>query len=439
MHEINVKTHHTTFILLTSEGYSINSISDLLASPLFSSKIIGELQEEENIIYLTIFPKDEQKRTYGKSKEEFIKKISNICDYISVVYDSETVEYMKIISQSVYNLEREFRFLIEYVFLKKYGKDWYKKFFKDSSKEYDRSKDRSEVISYIDNPLDNRNFIDLKNFVEEDISISKNTMVEKLNSVEEILNTISSKNENSDSLYINVLNLLEEIKDLSEFKTSKVSGLDIYNHITPEISKEWQTLYTSYRNLWAHNYCLMTQAELGEYQALSEGVLTKIRTEITLLSLLKEENSLHYPSNQNTTISISMNQITKTGTSLCKLTLNVDTEKTRYILEVSEATYKDLINILSILSIETDCPETKNYLNLIKFNPFLQERLKAIADEILNSPKLKQTLKLDFPKIEQLFKDSDSTYLFNELDLSSATKKADLNKYLKKIHNGSNV
>src|SRR5690606_8457901 len=165
MSESNIQVNHTTLILILS-GYGQKSVSDLLDSSVYSPVLTGELEQKfENMVYLTIFPKSGKERTFGKNKESFIKKLSEVCDYLSVVYDSQTAQYMQIISESVYNLEREFRFLIELVFLRKYGINWYEKYFKDSSKEFDRSDGRDSIIKYIKNPLDNRNFVDLKNFV----------------------------------------------------------------------------------------------------------------------------------------------------------------------------------------------------------------------------------------------------------------------------------
>jgi hypothetical protein len=431
------QVHHTTLILMQN-GYGPKSVSDLLESSLFSSLLNGELEQRlENMVYLTIFPKVGQENKFGKSKEDFIKKLSEVCDYLSVVYDSQTADYMKIISQSVYNLEREFRFLIELVFLRKYGVKWYEKYFQDSSKEFDRSDGRTEVIKYLKNPLDKRNFLDLKNFVEEDIKLSKNTMVEKLNTINELLVTYGPKTKGFESIYSDILELMKGIKELSEFKTSKVSGFDIYNHITPEISSEWEELYYSYRNLWAHNYCLMTQAELKQYQSLSEDVLTKIRTEITLLSLLEVDESISYPDESNGIISLSFDKIIRSGAPICRLILKIDTQGKRYILEVMEATYKDLFNVLEVLASKTDSEDFGKKIKLLEFNPFLTNTIKNVSEGILANVALHDKIRTHFSEVVECFKKKNNSFMFNELDRAHAEKKADLNHYLTKIHRKS--
>lgn len=116
----------------------------------------------DNIIYITIFPNKDNEKVFEKTKFDFIEILKDIVEYISIIYDSQTIDYMQEISKTVYFLEREFRTLIEIVFLVKYGSTWYDQYFKDPDKEHDRKTGRSKVISLLDNPLDNRDFVVLK-------------------------------------------------------------------------------------------------------------------------------------------------------------------------------------------------------------------------------------------------------------------------------------
>ena len=217
------------------------------------------------------------------------------------------------------------------------------------------------------------------------------------------------------------------------------SGSDIYNHITPEISLEWEKLYYSYRNLWAHNYCLMTQAELEEYQSLSEGVLTKIRTEITLLSLLDDLEIINYPDEPNEVISLSFERIIRSGAPICRLILKIDTPKKRYILELIEATYKDLFKVLEILALQIDQVDFGINLKLVEFNPFLTNTIKRVSEAILSNTGLHEKLESNFSEIEESFKNENNSYIFVELDRAHAVRKSDLNLYLTKIHRNSDT
>ncbi|HFT5902886.1 TPA: hypothetical protein ACGSMF_004024 [Bacillus cereus] len=435
MPEQKKSMYHTTLLIICKDGFGENTVLDLLESPNFTALIRGELQVRfGDIIYVTIYPRLGQERGFGKNKEDFIKNVYIISKYLSIVYDSQTALYMKRVSQSVYHLEREFRALIEMVFLRKYGVKWYENNFKDSSREHDRSRSRSQVMQYINNPLDNRNFVDLKSFVEAEINFSKNAMAENLNKINELIVKQSISDQGAQKVYGEVLDLLKGIKELSEFKASKVYGADIYNHITPEISKEWETLYFSHRNLWAHNYCLMTQAELAEYETLSESVLRKIRTEITLLSLMEKEEVFAFPQSSNELISLSISKLIRSGAPICRLKLQIDIETKRYLLEITEATYTDLFEILEVLALLANLEEQDKHLKFIGSNPFLINKVQEIGEEILNSPILHKKLKEDFAEIKEAFQSKNKLFSFRELDGALAIVNSDLDNFLKIIH-----
>ncbi|MEB9405654.1 hypothetical protein P4J11_25555 [Bacillus cereus] len=434
--------YHTSFILICKEGFGKDTIQELLNSSLLSTDAEGFIENNFNdIIFLTFFPKNGKKhiKKFEQAKIRLIDSLNHICDYISVLYDAQTACYMREISHSVYQLEREFRGLIEIIFLKQLGKKWYSSFFENDEKERDRTLDRPEFIKNLKNPLDSRDFVDLKKFVEQTVNTSKNAVIHKLEEVNFKLDSIQQETKiDKEAILTESLFILQEIKQITDAKNESLSANQLYQHLTPALSSEWADLYQK-RNLWAHNYCLFTQEELNKYKLLANTVLNKIRTEVTLLSLF---NDIDNPFFINSTgINISFQKTKGNGSSICRLKIKFNLPNHKHnILEISKATYKDLLNIIQCL---VTLAEENNYsylLSKIESNPFLTNQLRKLLEDIVRNTTVQEYLNENFDNFikELKLKYLDVpyqtlTYAIDEIDSIESKMNDDLNDYLQNI------
>ncbi|BFI99901.1 MAG: hypothetical protein PME_23370 [Priestia megaterium] len=430
--QLNLEDCHTSFIFICKEGFGKSTVEELLSS---YDAIKGQVEiRYENIAFLTIYPLDKKEKKFETSKLKLIGQLRGIADYLSILYDSQTAYYMQQISKSVYNLEREFRALIEIVFLKNKGKNWYAKYFEDSKKEQDRAEKRPDCIKLIDNPLDKRNFVDLRAFVSQNINSSKDTILQKLQKIEEKLESYSQPTE-SDSQELNeILTLLADIKETSDLKRQGVSMNDLYEHLTPTLSQEWQELYDQ-RNLWAHNYCLFTKEEFSRYTILSSTVLRKVRTEVTLLSLFNDEESQSFMVG-NGSINMNLHKIKSEGSSICKLKIkfNLGSDK-GYLYEISKATYVDLMDISKILAEFINDKSSSILLSNIKANPFLTGIIKSTVERIINSSAMNNKIEENFEQLQRLL---DKEYILEVKKEGINLKKGELNKVETKMNDDLN-
>lgn len=433
-YEIN---HHTSFILICKDGLGTDTIKELLNSHLFSENIRGTVETHfENLIFLTIYPLPEKKRIkkFEAAKIQLITSLNNVCDYISIYYDAQTASYMKEISHSVYQLEREFRGLIEIIFLRQCGINWYNNF-EDKKKEKDRTKDRPDFIDYLNNPLDTRNFVDLRKFVEKTINTSKNAVIHKLEEINFKLDSLQQDNPPEQEDVLNqAFSLLREIKRITDTQNESLDINSLYEHLTPALASEWEELYKK-RNLWAHNYCLFTQKELNQYKVLANAVLKKIRTEITLLSFLNNDESLFLIN--GTIVSVTLQKVKENGSSVCRLKVKFNLGNQEHkILEIHKATYKDLIQVFQYILEVSDSQDYLRSLRHFESNPFLINTLKNLFQQILDCPSVNESLKEDF---EELTKKIKANYLtspdvkFDEIDGTESQMDDDLNTYLQSI------
>ncbi|MGE1102028.1 hypothetical protein [Peribacillus simplex] len=417
--QINNLQYHTSFILIVKEGYDKGLVEKLIESnPLIEGKIDTKFN---CILFPTIYPITGREKKFEQAKVNFIYQLYDISDYISILFDSQTVNYMQEISKIIYNLEREFRALIEISFLKQKGKGWYKNFYQDNEKEKNRLDKRPDVIKKIYNPLDNRDFVDLSNFVKKNVSTSKNTIFQKLESVESLFEQYREEAQSYPENLTLIQEKLDEIKKATDHKNQGLSYNNLYEHLTPALAIEWKELYDK-RNLWAHNYCLFTSEELNRFKYLSKIVMRKIRTEITLLSFLNDEDKPFIISGD--LVNLKLYKMKSEGTTICKLKIkiSVDSDDNR-LLEVSKATYSDIIKISKIFAEFSDNTDYARLLGNIGSNPFLSEIIRDTIISIINSDKFKAKLKVDF---ESLKCKLDKEY-FNEI------KQEKVKNFIKKI------
>ncbi|CAK8584787.1 hypothetical protein BMEGG_00698 [Priestia megaterium] len=425
-------SYHTSFIFICKEGFGKGTVEELLGN---YEAIKGEVEiRYKDIVFLTIYPIKKKKRKFESSKLKIIGQLRGIADYLSILYDSQTAFYMQQISKSVYNLEREFRALIEIVFLKNKGKSWYNKYFEDSKKEQDRAEKRPDCIKLIDNPLDKRNFVDLRTFVSQNINSSKNTILQKLQRIEEKLDSYLDLADFEGQELKEISVLLSDIKESSDLNRQSVSINDLYEHLTPTLSQEWQELYDQ-RNLWAHNYCLFTKEEFSRYTILSSTVLRKVRTEVTLLSLFNDEESQSFIVG-NHSVNINLHKVKSEGSSICKLKIkfNLGSDKS-YLYEVPKATYVDLIDISKILAEFIDDTSSSILLNNIEANPFLTGIIKSTVEKIINSSEMTEKIAENFEQLQKLL---DKEYFLKVKMEGINFKKGELNKVETKMNDDLN-
>ncbi|WP_283654904.1 hypothetical protein [Paenibacillus sp. RC334] len=385
--------YQTSLFVVCKSNHSEMTLKDICNSERYSNNIKVYINTRfENIIFVTFFPHQDKIKFFEKVKKEFIESLSNVCSYISIAYDNQTIIYMKEISESVYILEREFRTLIEIIFLKEMGINWYSHYFQNSENEKDRVRKRDKILHYLNNPLDSLDFVHLKNFVEERIKFSKNVMSDKLDTIKDELASFASSNDNTQQLYEKILDNLEEVKKLSGLKkTLEVSNL--YQHITSELADEWKNLY-DYRNPWAHNHCLLTRSELEKYRELASSVLKKIRTEITLLSLLEDGAEFKI---QSDIITLNLTNFSRLGTPFCRLKLQIKSSASQqHILEIIEATYVEVVTVLDVLKKYADYNDSEISLENLKLNPFFIDNLKSFGENLFKSGELQEKNHIEF-------------------------------------------
>ena len=118
---------------------------------------------------------------YEKYREEFVKRLDSTGCYVSVLFDSISALKHKEISNSIYGLEREFRNLIEIFMLKTRGMEWTEIAAFETILKKDKKADRENFVKLLKNPLDDLDFITLRNFVNDHICIDSNkTLINKL-------------------------------------------------------------------------------------------------------------------------------------------------------------------------------------------------------------------------------------------------------------------
>jgi len=426
--------YQTSFFVVCKEHHTEETIKDICKSEKFSQNIKAYIHTRfGNIVYVTIFPLRGKEKPFENIKKDFIKSLDTVCSYISIIFDNQTINYMKEISESVYFLEREFRILIEIIFLREIGVEWYKEYFQSKEKEKDRTKGRNAILQYLKNPLDSLDFVHLKDFVENRIKFSKNTMSDKLEAIENALNSIESTTEDVQHLYEKALQTLEEIRKISNFKRTGLGVSKLYQHITSELANEWQDLYYSHRNPWAHNHFLMTRDELEKYKELATSVLKKIRTEITLLSLL--EDGIEFKM-QSGNISLSLTNFSKFGASFCRLKLQIKSDNQQHILEIPEASYIELFTVLEKLTLFSEYEDCEINLDYLKLNPFLINELKNYCERLFESDSLQQKIDSDFENLAELLLKENSDYRLKKLEGTLSFMKEDVDTLLKEIFTG---
>ncbi|MDT0121082.1 hypothetical protein Q9R46_00390 [Paenibacillus sp. RRE4] len=417
----------TSLIVSCKPGYSEKTLHDIFETGNFHEELEVLLNKEGKIIFITMYPIDNKERKFDTNKKRYLEKIKPVCDYISIIYDNQTIDYMRKISESVYVLEREFRTLIEIIFLREKGANWFKDYFHNKDNEKKRTINRDNILELIDNPLDNLDFVHLKNFVEERIRFSSSSISDRLNIIEDLLTSNTTVGGTRDDLELMIVEL-SKIKELTHSKKTELKVSELYKHITSDLAKEWGELY-NFRNPWAHNHCLMTKSDLIKYEELASSVLKKIRTEITLLSLLNSGKEFVLGREK---LKLSIAHFPSLGTSFCRMKLEFNSKGTQHILEVHEATYVDFFEIIGILSRFAGF---NYYLNLdhLRMNPFILNKIEEYGNKLFCNEELLSKLDSNLIELEGLLSEFDEKYELKKLEGAMFTMKNDVDQLLNKI------
>lgn len=374
------------------------------------------IKYDNNIKFITLYLENESKeKMFEKFRDDFILKLKSFNIYVSVLYDSISANRHKYISNSIYDLERNFRNLIELVFLYESCNNitdlpLYKKINVKSKKE-----NRGDVVNALQNPLDDLDFIKLNDFISENINLDSNVAIsEQLSSIREDLNYLPNRTDELESSIERIEKNIEDIKERIVNKNQKLSASKIFNHLTNKIRIEWNDLY-KLRNLWAHNNCLITSSEFDKYKKLSKSVENKLDTEFTLLLF---NNNVKIIEEENMELTIKKYDIN--GRENCKLEFIIKEENKSLIIEKDLFTYRDFNKLFEFLECPSLIELNKN--PIILFNEKSKE-LDIVKEKIKN---------ISIEQIEQIKEKLDDMKI-NTIEGNAIDMAKEISKYLECI------
>ncbi|KQY91223.1 hypothetical protein ASD24_24240, partial [Paenibacillus sp. Root52] len=308
-------------------------------------------------------------KKYEKNKKKIIETLGSINGtYLTVLFDSQTANYLERISQSIYELERSFRNLIEIKMLRKIGPTWGNQYLGSNESTHDRKNNRKDdIFRFLSNPLDDYNFKNLGSFVKENISKNKNELIVRIESLDRKLDELGKKKNKIEfnEIINEIFNEINNLKNSIGSNRSLFSS-DIYSHIKPDLVDDWDRIY-EIRNYWAHNIFLMTEMEYSEYERLRKSINKKILVELTIDSLLGVENIKDYGENTGIRFTISKYESDVVHCEI-KIKIKID-EKILYVSKL-EADYTDIQTFYDIL-FESDTNLKELNKVLYKSNPYL--------------------------------------------------------------------
>ncbi len=420
---------HTHFLIQLQEGLGIESLNSILNLKKFTDNISWGVEKFNNMIFLSIYSKPEKDKKFEQLKLDLIERVCKIKEYLSILYDSQTADTMKEISSTVYNLEREFRALIEIFFLNKFGKGWFTKpFLKNGG--HNRRDDRLNIIKKLDNPLDDRDFKDLGVFVKEFIVTNNISEVfEKLENISKKIDDYENANKiQSIDITNDILNELENIKKVVSEKSQGFHSNEIYTHLNATVSKEWDELYTL-RNYWAHNNCLITSEEFRQYNLLYSTTIKKIRMEITLLSLFNNDTEMTDIIDTED-LKLSIYKHNHEGNTICRIKGKLKKGTKFHSLQKTNITYKDLFELFTnICKIKVKTDVEVMIQCTLTHNPFLTDMLHTISEKIHQV-----FIEYSDDDTDRLLNElRDEKYSITQLSEEEAVKNDDIDKYLRQI------
>lgn len=357
--------YYTQFVVQFPGVYGIKTLNEVLSK----IDIKYKTNEVESNIFFVIYDVHNDSKKFERNKKKIIETLGRVEGiYLTILYDSQTAEYLKSISQSIYELERNFRNLIEIKMLKKVGPSWSSKYLVSNDGTFDRKGNRKDdVFKYLANPLDDYNFKNLGGFVKENISWNKSDLIVKFESLDQKIDELGKK-KNQIEFYEITDKIIDEINELKNSINSNRSlfSSEIYSHIKPDLVNDWNRIY-EIRNYWAHNIFLMTEMEYNEYERLRKSISKKILVELTIDALLGSESIKDFGNANGIRFTVSKYESEAVHCEL-KIKLKVN-EKNLYISKL-EADYTDINCFYSILfDSNTEIKELNEFS--CKNNPYL--------------------------------------------------------------------
>lgn len=341
--------------------------------------------------------------------------------YQSILYDSQTFKYINSIGQTIYILEREFRNLIEIKFLSLYGENWSQSFFPDNDKLKSKKNGRDSIFENLDNPLDDLDFIKLKEVLKNIITKkSGRNILDEIIDLKKLVNT-SCNSAPSEFEEISDL-LLKSIKKFEDhfIKKTDYKFEEIFYRITPDLKEQWEELY-NIRNLWAHNNCLITSKEHECYINMLNEVLNLIRIELTLFTFFNTSEEIKYTLFKDSKLELEIYKHSKQNKSYCLLKGKITVDGISYSLS------KDDINYVLFYELFNFFTETNEENQIIPF--FLETQFDLNKDKILSNIDTFGKDKI----IDQLKR---MNILYSKINLEEESFKEDMDKYLEAIFKG---
>lgn len=381
---------------------------------------ISEFSETMRFISLKTDMLDEE--AFEKKRNDFILFLSKMNLYVSILFDSISADRHKTISDSIYNLEREFRNLIEIVFLDnvKKGNTLNDVAAYERIAKKDKKTNRNSVVQALENPLDDLDFIQLKEFVTENMAMDSNrTIITKLDLLFDKFEAKAETGLDNQKIIEDIYSDIKELKSKILSKNEKsLSASNLYNHLTVSISDEWAKLY-KIRNLWAHNNCIITKSEFEEYIKLSEIVLNKIDVEFTLMTFFNDNTNesvtVIFESEDNRK-RLSIKKYEIHGRENCKVEFIIYENDNSAILEQNNFTYKELNKWFEILDLQQ--------LKIYNLNPLLLfgcSTIRNVFDNKLNN--------ISIEKLEEIYKNIKG----NDIDIRFTRQEGDACSVAKEI------
>ncbi|WP_411334425.1 hypothetical protein ACK1LH_02850 [Metabacillus indicus] len=375
---MNVVHTHILLKFLNKNGLDENTLKSLLKEEMFDGLSYRYQAQSEDIYTLTVYSKDH--KSFEKKRDLLIQYLNNITEYLSISHDSITKNYIEEIGKTIYDLERGFRTLIEFVFLKKFKSNWKEVF---PTLGHDRKAKRGKPITYLDNPLDDWDFIHLNRFVKEQISIIDQALQTKLKLIGESILNINSSSD-LDKIKDDVLLKIDELTNLpNNNKNKDISYTQLYTHLTPPLASDWEKLY-NLRNFWAHNVALMTRSEFESYKKLYKGVLNNIQTEITVMSLFSGEDQQPYLEIGGESFKIIIYKSNYEGRATVQLKGKFINEESQSIsFKKNSVTYYHILNLFKeVLKSSNDSDKLLEISACFEYNPFLEKDFIALGEYV---------------------------------------------------------
>lgn len=345
---------------------------------------------------------------YEKLREQFVERLNSTGCYVSILFDNISAQRHKDISNSIYGLEREFRNLIEIFMLRTKGEGWTDIAAFQNIIKKDKKANREEFVQLLKNPLDDLDFITLREFVNTHICVDNNkTLINKLD-------ILMNKIDNWSDIDKDEINKISE--DISAIKEKCVTKKDkeicsdrLYKHLNTRINAQWEKLYRI-RNLWAHNNCIITTKEFDEYNNSSQDVLYELRAEMSIL-LFFEDKQDEYQLIEEDRLKIRINRYKLWGTDNCRFRLIKTDGSNSIVIEKDLFTYMDLINIITEFEVD------KEKILVYKENPMLLiEYIKDNYTSVVRTSTLEE-IKIKFEKI-------NNKYITNKFNINEETEDA---------------